>query len=107
MFENTGTKWSAALSNGNSTSSSVTLTFPSGIVPTVAETVLSSGSNGLADNNEATSTLTIGNLSGGVTYSGQQASLTLPAYSAVVLLQSGASTPVLGGSVGLSGTGGW
>jgi hypothetical protein len=89
-----GGKWTAALSNANSTTTSVTITFPTGTVPSVGTTI--NNINGLADNNEATNTVTIGRLKGGVSVSGQEATLAMPAFSAVALLQG--ATAALGGA---------
>ena len=46
--------------------------------------------NGISDNNEATNTVTIGRLKGGVSVNGQVVSFTMPAFSAVALLQADA-----------------
>lgn len=87
-----GGKWTAALTNANSTTTSVTITFPTGTVPSVGTTI--NYLNGLSDNNEATNTVTIGSLKAGVSVNGQVASFTMPAFSAVALLQG--ATPALG-----------
>ena len=50
---------------------------------------------GMADNNEATNTVTIGSLKDGVSINGQVLSLTMPAFSAVALL--GEAIPIPGG----------
>jgi hypothetical protein len=68
----------------------VTITFPTGSMPSVGTTI--NYVNGLADNNEATNTVTIGVLKGGVSVSGQKASFTMPGFSAVALLQG--TTPI-------------
>jgi hypothetical protein len=74
-----------ALSNANSSSTPVTIIFPSGTrPPTVGKTVLYT--RGMADNNEASNSVHIGNLPGGVTVAGQQVSFTAPAFSALALL---------------------
>jgi hypothetical protein len=86
-----GGKWTAALASANSTTTAVTITFPTGNVPSVGTTINSA--NGLSDNNEATNTVTIGSIKGGVSVSGQKASFTMPAYSAVALLQAATFTP--------------
>jgi hypothetical protein len=85
-----GGKWTAALANANSAATAVTVTFPTGTVPsggTIIKHV-----DGLADNNEATNTVTIGNLEGGVSVNGQKVSFTMPAFSAVALLQAATTT---------------
>jgi hypothetical protein len=75
-----------ALSNSHSSSTAVSITFPSGTtVPTVGKTVLYT--NGMADNNEASNSVYIGSLPGGVSQSDQQVSFTAPAFSAVVVRQ--------------------
>jgi hypothetical protein len=80
-----GGKWTAALSNGNATPTPVGITFPAGTVPSVGTTI--NYVNGLSDNNEATNTVTIGRLKGDVSVKGQEVSFTMPAFSAVALLQ--------------------
>jgi hypothetical protein len=87
-----GKSWTAALASANSTATSVAITFPTGTVPSGGTTINSV--NGLSDNNEATNTVTIGRLKGGVSVNGQVVSLTMPAFSAVALLQ--ADAPALG-----------
>jgi hypothetical protein len=59
-----------------------------GVMPSAAASV--NFLNGLSDNNEATNTVTIGRLKGGVSVSGQIVNFTIPAFSAVVLLQADA-----------------
>ncbi len=83
-----GGRWTAALSNANGTATPVTITFPTGTVPRVGTTI--NYVKGNADNNEATNTVTIGSLKDGVSFSGQVLSLTMPAFSAVALLQADA-----------------
>jgi hypothetical protein len=83
-----GKSWTAALASANSTATSVTITFPMGVMPSAAASV--NFLNGLSDNNEATNTVTIGRLKGGVSVSGQIVNFTIPAFSAVVLLQADA-----------------
>jgi hypothetical protein len=74
-----------ALSNANSSPTPVTITFPSGTrPPTLGKTVLYT--RGMADNNEASNSVYIGSLPGGVSRSGQQVSFAAPAFSAVALL---------------------
>jgi hypothetical protein len=87
-----GGKWTAALTNGNSTTTSVTITFPTGTVPSAGTTI--NYVNGMSDNNEATNTVTIGRLKGGVSVNGQVVSFTMPEFSAVALLLGDA--PALG-----------
>ena len=70
------------------TATSVTITFPMGTVPSAGTTI--NYVNGLSDNNEATNTVTIGRLKGGVSISGQIVNFTMPAFSAVALLQADA-----------------
>ena len=84
-----GSSWTLVASNSNSTSTSFSVTFPSGTVPPVAATI--NYTSGLSDNNENSNSVTLGNLSGGVSYSGQTATLTMPAFGAVALLQGGAA----------------
>ena len=81
-------RWTAALSNANGTATPVTITFPGGTVPSVGTTI--NYVKGMADNNEATNTVTIGRLKGGVSINGQVVSLTMPAFSAVALVQADA-----------------
>jgi hypothetical protein len=83
-------KWTAALANANSSITPVTVTFPTGTVPSVGTTI--NHVAGLSDNNEATNTVTIGNLEGGVSVAGQVVSFKMPAFSAVALLQPAATT---------------
>jgi hypothetical protein len=82
-----GGNWTASLANANGTDTQVTITFPQGTVPSVGETI--NHVRGLADNNEATNTVTIGSLRGDVSVKGQEVSFTMPAFSAVALLQRG------------------
>lgn len=89
-----GGKWTAALSSANSTSTFMSIAFPTGTVPSAGATI--DHLKGLADNNEATNTVTIGELKGGVSVNGQKVSFTMPAFSAVALLQ--AASPALGGA---------
>jgi hypothetical protein len=82
----------AVVVNENSTSTSMSITFPSGsTAPAVSKTVLYTNSN--ADTNEDGNYVHIGNLSGGVSQSGQQISFTAPAFSAVALLAGATSSP--------------
>jgi hypothetical protein len=83
-----GGKWMAALSNAKGIATPVTITFPTGTVPVVGTTI--NYLKGMADNNEATNTVTIGSLKGGVSISGQIVNFTMPAFSAVALLQADA-----------------
>jgi hypothetical protein len=87
----TGQPWcNAVLSNSNPNSNPVSIVFPNGSKPpTRGKTVLYT--NGMADNNEATNSIYIGSLPGGVSLSGQQVSFTAPPLSALVLL--GGPTP--------------
>jgi hypothetical protein len=71
--------WTSIYSNLNTISTPVSITFRAGTVPKAADTIVDSGLNGLAHNNEAINTLSIGRLSGGLTYSGRAASFTMPA----------------------------
>jgi hypothetical protein len=80
-----GGQWTAALSNGKATTIPVEITFPAGTVPSVGTTI--NYVNGLSDTNEATNTVTIGRLKGDVSVKGQEVSFTMPAFSAVALLQ--------------------
>jgi hypothetical protein len=74
-----------ALSNANSSPTPVSITFPTDTtVPTAGKTVLYT--KGMADNNEASNSVSIGNLPDGVSQDGQQVSFTAPAFSAVALL---------------------
>ena len=76
--------WSAVMSNSNSTSVSFSVTFPAGsTLPSVAQTVLYT--NGLADNDENSNSVTIGPLPGGIAVSGTTLTVTLPPFSAVAL----------------------
>jgi hypothetical protein len=87
-----GSQWTLAAVNTNTTSTSVSVTFPSGTVPTVADTV--NYTSGMTDNNENSNSVTIGSLSGGVSYNGQTATFTIPPLAAVALLQgTSAATP--------------
>lgn len=79
-----GGKWTAALTNGNSATTSMTIAFPAGTVPSVGVTI--NYAKAISDNNEATNTVTIGRLKGGVSIKGQVVSFTMPAFSAVALL---------------------
>ena len=79
--------------NTNTTPTAVSVAFPSGAnVPTIADTV--NYTNGMADNNENSASLSIGSLSGGVSYNGQTGTFTIPALGTVALLtSSGSPTP--------------
>ena len=81
-------KWTAALTNGSSASTSLTIAFPAGTVPSIGATI--NYAKAMSDNNEATNTVTIGRLKGGVSIDGQVVSFTMPAFSAVALLQADA-----------------
>ena len=85
-----GGKWTAALTNGSSATTSMTIAFPAGTVPSVGATI--NYAKAMSDSNEATNTVTIGRLKGGVSINGQVVSFTMPGFSAVVLL--GRDTPL-------------
>ena len=77
--------WSAIVSNSNNASVRFNITFPTGgALPSVGETVLYT--NGLADNDENSNSVTIGQLPGGVSNSGNVLTVTLPPLSVVALL---------------------
>jgi len=77
--------WSAILSNSNNANVTFQVTFPSGgTLPAQAETVLYT--NGLADNDEDSNSVTIGALPGGISASGTTLTVTLPPFSVVALL---------------------
>jgi hypothetical protein len=81
-----------ALANSNSSSTAVSITFPSGTAaPTAGKTVLYT--YGMGDNNEASNSVYIGSLPGGVSQSGKQVSFTAPAFSAVALLAGTSRSP--------------
>jgi hypothetical protein len=77
--------WSAVLSNSNNSSVTFEVTFPSGgTLPTQAQTVLYT--NGLADNDEDSNSVTIGALPGGIATAGTTLTITLPPFGVVALL---------------------
>jgi hypothetical protein len=88
-------QWTAALSNSNATTTAVTVTFPTGAVPTVGKTILYT--TGMTDNNEDSTNVSIGSLVGGVSPSGQTVSVTMPAFAAVALTPGAVPTPTPGG----------
>jgi hypothetical protein len=90
-FYNSSTNaYQLALVNTNTSNTSFSVTFPGGTtVPKVGEAI--NYSSGMTDNNENSNSVTIGALSGGLSYSGQTATLTIPALAAVALL-SGTTT---------------
>ena len=75
-------KWSALFSNGNATSQTITLTFPSGTVPTSMSQL--AYTNGLTDTNESSALVSI--KPGSVTSLGNnQVSFVIPPWGAVAL----------------------
>jgi hypothetical protein len=66
----------------------LTIAFPDGTVPSIGATI--NYAKAMSDNNEATNTVTIGRLKGGVSIDGKVVSFTMPAFSAVALLQADA-----------------
>lgn len=76
--------WSAVMTNSNNASVSFSVTFPPGTLPSQAQTVLYT--NGLADNDENSNSVTIGPLPGGISTSANTLTLTLPPFSVVALL---------------------
>jgi hypothetical protein len=77
--------WSAALVNTTASSITLTVQFPSsgGTMPQTAEAVLNT--NGLTDNAENSNDVYVGALPGGIITSGNNVTLTLPAYSVVAI----------------------
>ena len=77
--------WSAALVNTTASSITMTVEFPSsgGTMPQTAETVLYT--NGWTDNAENSNDVYVGALPGGLSTSGSNVTLTLPAYSVVAI----------------------
>ena len=77
--------WSAALVNTTASSITITVEFPSsgGTMPQNAETVLYT--NGWTDNAENSNDVYVGALPGGLSTSGSNVTLTLPAYSVVAI----------------------
>jgi hypothetical protein len=75
--------WSALLSNSNNIPVTIRITFPSGTLPSVGETVLYT--NTMADNNENSNSVAIGALPGGIVASTQTMTVTLPPLSLVAL----------------------
>jgi hypothetical protein len=74
--------WSAALVNTTASPITLTLQFPpSGTVPQTAEALLNT--NGITDTAENSNAVFVGALPGGLSTSGQNLTLTLPAYSVV------------------------
>lgn len=90
-----GSQWTAAVSNSNNFSQVQSITFPTGTVPGLGETVLNSGTcgSGLCDNNENSASVGIGALPGGVTVAGQTVTFSIPAWSEAVLLPAVGPTP--------------
>lgn len=77
--------WSAVMSNSNNASIRFSVTFPAGgTLPSVAQTVLYT--NGLADNDENSNSVSIGPLPGAIATSGTTLTVTLPPFSVVALL---------------------
>ncbi len=81
-FNNSG-NWESLITNSNNATVAMCITYPAGVVPGSAETVLFT--NGLADNNEGSDSVTIGPLVGGVSITGQSICFTLPALGEVAL----------------------
>ena len=82
-YQNAGA-WSAALVNTTAAPITLTVQFPSsGALPQTAEAVLNT--NGLSDNAENSNDVFVGPLPGGLSTSGQNVTLTLPAYSVVAI----------------------
>jgi hypothetical protein len=75
-------KWSALFSNGNATSQTITLTFPSGTVPASMSQL--AYTNGVTDTNESSALVSI--KPGSVTSLGNnQVSFVIPPWGAVAL----------------------
>jgi hypothetical protein len=87
-FYNRGANaYQLAAVNTNTSDTSFSVTFPAGSsIPTVADAI--NYTTGMSDNNENSNSVKIGALSGGISYSGQTGTLTLPALAAIALLQS-------------------
>jgi len=82
-YQNAGA-WSAALVNTTAAPITLTVQFPSsGTLPQTAEAVLNT--NGITDNAENSNAVHVGALPGGLSTSGQNVTLTLPAFSVVAI----------------------
>jgi hypothetical protein len=83
-FQNAGA-WSAALVNTTAAPITLTVQFPAtgGSMPQTSEAVLNT--NGLTDNAENSNDVYVGALPGGIITSGNNVTLTLPAYSVVAI----------------------
>jgi hypothetical protein len=79
--------------NTNSTPVTIRVTFPPGTrPPSYAGTI--NYARDLADNNENSSSTTLGPLTGGISYSGQTATFTVPAFAPFALLQNSGAVPI-------------
>ena len=84
--------WSAIVSNSNNAAVTFKVTFPAGgSLPSQAQTVLYT--NGIADNNENSNSVTIGPLPGGISTANNTLSVTLPPFALAALLPAATPSP--------------